>query len=108
MSAVNWKKLANQIPHKVQLSKRLSYEVSYARFDRPELLGESRPATKQIIIREGMGAKETVITYIHELLHSISDVGEVKLTENQIQALEKFFYYALKPGNVFMEDNKDG
>lgn len=65
------------------------------------VLGETRFDVKQIAIKDDQPPKEKVHTYLHELLHAISDEYEVGLTETQVRALEKAIYYILKGDNVF-------
>lgn len=98
---VNWKHLKTRIPHQVQISRKKYMEIAYVQdFKDGKTLGEMRPDINQIVIKTDMSPKETVCTYIHELLHAISNEYEVNLTENQVLALEKSLYYIFKPGNV--------
>ncbi len=102
---VNWKKLAKKIPNKVQLSKKGEYEIVWVEsFKQTDVVGETRFDRKQIAIKTKMSAKNTVITYLHEVAHGISAEHEVELTENQILALEKSLYYLIKDGNLFKKD----
>jgi len=102
---VNWKKLAKKIPNKVQLSKKGEYEIVWVEsFKQSDVVGETRFDRKQIAIKTKMSAKNTVITYLHEVAHGISAEHEVELTENQILALEKSLYYLIKDGNLFKKD----
>lgn len=99
---INWKSLTNKIPHRVQLTRKSHYEVCYIdTFVDDSILGETRFDRKQIVIKDKQSPKEKVHTYIHELLHAISEEYEVGLTETQVRALEKSLYYMLKTGNVF-------
>jgi uncharacterized protein YpuA (DUF1002 family) len=70
------------------------------------VLGETRFDPKQIVIKDGQAPKDKVHTYIHELLHAISEEYEVNLTENQVRALERALYYVLKSDNVFRKVKK--
>lgn len=101
--SVNWKKLVTLIPAKVEVRRKVSYEVLFGKFEDPERLGESRPSTKQIVIREGLSARTTVLTYLHELIHAASDATDANLTEAQVEKLESTLYFLLKEGNVFKE-----
>jgi hypothetical protein len=102
---VNWKKLVKKIPNKVQLAKGEEYEIVWVEsFKQEDVVGETRFDRKQIAIKSKMSAKNTVITYLHEVAHGISAEHEIDLTENQILALEKGLYYLLKDGNVFKKD----
>lgn len=99
---VNWKSLVSRIPASVAVSRKDTYEVLFSK-DLKQNVGETRisPHHKQIVIQIGLNNKQTIITYIHELLHAVSETYDVGLTENQILKLEKAFYYILKSGNIF-------
>lgn len=89
----NWKKLANKISPQIKVGPRKYYEVLWVdEFPKDhELMGEMRPDSKQVVIRKGLGPKETVGTFFHEFLHAVSDENEVGLTERQVATLEKRF-----------------
>jgi hypothetical protein len=104
---VNWKALTKLIPHRVQVSRKSFYEICYVdSFVDESVLGETRFDPKQIVIKDGQPPKEKVHTYIHELLHAISEEYEVGLTENQVRSLERALYYVLKSDNVFRKARK--
>jgi len=104
---VNWKKLLKSIPHRVQISRKGFYEILYVdSFLDESTVGETRLDKKQIVLKDKQTPKESVHTYIHELLHAISDEYEVNLTENQVIALERAIYYVLKSNNVFRKGRK--
>lgn len=99
---VNWKKLANKIPHRVQIASKAYYEVVWVSdFPDGNTLGETRFDQKQIAIKQGLTPKLTVTTFIHELCHAASYEHNINLTESQILAMEKSFYFWLKDKNVF-------
>lgn len=101
---INWKKLKRQIPHRVQITKNVWYEVVYADdFKDGKTLGETRYDMKQIVILNNQSPKMTVVTYLHELEHAFEMENEIGLTENQILKMEKSFYYRLKPDNIFSD-----
>ena len=101
---MDWKKLKRHIPHRVQISKTAWYEIVYINdFKDGKTLGETRFEPKQIVILNGISPKLTVITYLHECAHAYSEEHGLGLTENQILAMEKGFYYLLKAGNIFVE-----
>lgn len=101
---VKWKKLKTSIPNRVQLGNNSFYEILYVDdFLDGKTLGEMRPETKQIVIRNKQTPKNTVITFLHELSHAVSNECDLELTENQILKLEKSFYFLLKKGNIFKE-----
>lgn len=105
---VNWKKLKNSIPSRVQVNKSTWFEVLWVdEFTDDNVLAEMRPDTKQIVIRKNQSPKETVKKYIHELTHMYADFNKIGLTETQvIEIEEKIVYYLLKPGNIFTEQGK--
>lgn len=101
---MDWKKLRRKIPHRVQVAKNAWYEVAYVDdFKDGSTYGETRFDPRQIVIQNGLSPKLTVTTYIHECAHAFSEEHEAGLTESQILALEKAFYYMLKSDNVFAE-----
>lgn len=98
---VDWKKLKRRIPRSVQVGKS-TYEVLWTDdFKDGTTLGETRFDPKQIIIKKGLSPKLTVHVYFHEFLHSVSHETGANLTENQVLALEKAFYYFVKVDNLF-------
>lgn len=104
---VDWKKFNRIIPHRVQVARNAFYEILYVdSFVQDDVLGETRFDRKQIVIKDNQTPKEKVHTYIHELLHAVSEEYDVNLTEPQVQALEKALYYILKSDNVFRKAKK--
>lgn len=98
-----WIKWVKKIPSTVQLSRKGKYEVVWTDTikDDTDVLGETRFDPKQIVIKNGQSPKETVHTYVHEILHAVSAEYDVNLTEAQVRKLEKALYYILKDGNIF-------
>jgi hypothetical protein len=102
---IKWKSLFKRIPHRVQVGRNTFFEVVWVDdFKDGKTLGETRFDPPQIAIKTGEPQKETVHTYIHELLHSISDTHNVGLSESQVEKLEKALHYVLKPDNVFKKE----
>lgn len=102
---VNWKNLRNRVPHKVQISRDVFYDVLWQdKVAEGFLYGQTDYEKRQIILETGMSNKQTVCTFLHELAHAVSGVYDVGLTETQVQALEKSIYYLLKDGNVFLKE----
>lgn len=100
---VNWKKLVKQIPARVQVKSNVYFDVVWCKefpLDH-EQIGGTNFEKKQITIKSGLSPKLTIITYLHELMHLFSDENSAALTETQILALEKSFYFLLKSGNIF-------
>lgn len=99
---VNWKKFKSLIPNFVQLGPKATYEVVWIdEFKDNRTLGETRFDPCQIVLKNNMTPKLTVVTFLHECLHAYSNEYELALTENLILSAEKGFYYLLKEGNLF-------
>jgi len=100
---IRWIKWLKKIPSVVQLSRRGKYEVVWTDTIKndTDVLGETRFDPKQIVIKTNESPKETVHTYVHEILHAISAEYDVNLTEAQVRKLEKALYYIIKDGNIF-------
>jgi hypothetical protein len=85
------------LPKSVRVTAKVAYEIAYVdEFKDPTTLGEMRPSTKQIVIKNGQSNTELVKTFIHECLHAISDENDVKLTETQVGKLEHAVYRFLR------------
>lgn len=99
---MNWKDLAKLIPHKVQITSKVWYEVLYT----PTIVGGEdcygvmRPDLKQILLIPGMTPKNHVGTYLHEVIHAFSQEHGLALTETQVRGIEKALHYILKDGNI--------
>lgn len=104
---IDWAKYFKRIPVSVQLTKKVKYDVLWTRPD-PSLdhIGRTHTDSKQIIVDNTLKPKLAVHTYIHELIHAISEEYKVGLSEKQVLALEKALYFVLKPVNVFKEHKK--
>lgn len=101
--SIRWKTLFSKIPAKVKFGKN-TYEVLWVdSFPNEKTLGETRFDVKQIVLKTGDSAKETVHTYYHECIHALEHEYKVGLTETQVLALEKSLKDILKKGNVFNE-----
>lgn len=101
---INWSKLYKRIPISVQVTRKVKYDITWTRND-PSLdhMGKTMLDTKHIVLNLDMKPRLATHTYIHELLHAISEEYDVGLSENQVLALEKALYFILKPKNVFKE-----
>ena len=94
------KKLLTYIRPKIRLHRDLSYEVVYVdEFSDPKVVGESRPSTFQIVLKNGQSNTELFKTYLHECLHAISDEHDIGLTEKQVGKLEEAIYRFLRLNN---------
>lgn len=106
-NVVNWKTYFKQIPVSVQLTKKVKYDVTWTRPD-PSIdhMGRTHTDSKNIVVSLDLKPRMAVHTYLHEVLHAISEEYVVNLTEKQVLALEKALYFVLKPGNLFKEGKK--
>lgn len=103
---INWKKLAANIPPHVSTKDGL-YEVLYTEdFKDGKTLGESRFEEKQIVIKKGLSAKETLHVFFHELLHVSSNSVNANLTENQVLAMEKDLTFWLKLATILQKRSR--
>jgi hypothetical protein len=98
----NWKELSTRIPHVVHTGKKERYEIVWVEdFADGQTYGETRFDPLQIALKKGLSEKETVLTYLHEVLHAASHTHEIGLTETQVRKLEKALIPLLKEGNLF-------
>ena len=101
---VNWKSLRKKIPNKIQVKKDLWYEVLWTdEFFDGDYYGQMRPHSKQLILNKNQGPKETMHTFYHELIHLFVDEYGAKLSEADVQKLEKSLYYIIKLLREFNE-----
>lgn len=99
---VNWRKLRNKIPSRVQIASSVFYKVVWVREFYPnDRFGETDFQNRQILLRLDMSDKETVTTFLHECMHAFSNEYSMGLTERQILSSEAGFYYILKHRNLF-------
>lgn len=104
---VNWKKLVKEIPHKVHIGFKQYFEVVWVDdFPDGNTYGETRYDKKQIALKKGLSNKITVLTYLHEITHSVSFIYEVGLTETQVLKIESSLTTILKDGNVFTKKKR--
>lgn len=102
---MNWKKLRARIPHKVQITPKVFYEVLWGDLIHKyeDCDGVTKPDIKQIVIKQDLKPKEAVLTYLHEVAHAFSIENNIALTETQVLKIEASMYYVLKEGNIFNE-----
>lgn len=99
---MKWSHLLTLIPHKVQITSKVYYEVLWS----PKIVGGEdsyglmRPDAKQIVLEQGNTPKTTVTTYLHEVIHAFSEEYDIGLTETQVRKMEKALHYVLKEGNL--------
>lgn len=90
----NWKNLRRNIPKKIKLSSRHTFDIKLC-----EDVGKSRNGRKhygqtifgpkEIHIRKDLSDKELVKTLWHELLHTFKIYKHMHLTEKQVKAFEE-------------------
>ena len=97
---VNWRKLRKQIPARIQVKKNVYYDILWSK-DLKDCVARMDPQKRQITILLGQSDKNTVISYLHELVHLFSDEYQFSLTETQVLSSEKCLYFVLKAGNLF-------
>jgi len=88
---IKYKSLKKNIPTHIKVGNN-EYEVLYTDdFKDRATAGEARFDVNQIVIKNGMSAKESVHTYFHEFIHAVSEEYDARLTETQVLQLEKSF-----------------
>jgi len=103
MKKIKWSIFKSLIPSRVKI-KQAEYEILYTEeFKDGRTLGETRFNTKQIVLKTNETDFETFHTYIHEVLHAVSDEYDINLTEKQVRKLEKSLTDWLKPGNILTD-----
>jgi hypothetical protein len=101
MKKVNWNKLAKRIPNSFKVGKT-QFKVNFIdKFDDGNYVGLSDWNKDCIYIKKNQTKQELVKTYLHECLHIFSDEFDIKLSEKQVQGLEKTLQFWLKDGNIF-------
>ena len=91
------KKLVQFLPSKVRITSKVTYEVVFIDdFLDGKTLGECRHETKQIVIKKGLSATETLKTLIHEITHALALENEFTLTEQTVLHLESAIYRLLR------------
>ena len=64
--------------------------------EKSELLGHINYLTQTIELRSDAGPDDKRVTLLHEILHGIDDVYELKLKERQVDLLAKALYQLLR------------
>lgn len=101
---IDWKSLYSKIPTKFKMGSK-TFKVNWVdKFDDGPHVGLSDHNNKAIYIKNGQTKKEAVHTYIHEILHITSDEFDIKLSEKQVQGLEKTLIYWITNGNIFKDE----
>lgn len=98
---INWTKLARRIPKSFKAGKH-TFKVEFVKsFPDGDYVGLSDWNKKVIYIKKDQSKKELVHTFFHECLHIFSDEFELKITEKQVQGLEKTLTFWIQNGNIF-------
>lgn len=98
---INWKNLAARIPKSFKVRKN-TFKIEFVtRFEDGTHVGLSDYDKKTIYLKKGQSKKELVHTYIHECLHIFSDEYNLKISEKQVQGLEKTLTFWILNGNIF-------
>lgn len=91
------KKLLKHILPRIRATKDRTYEVLYVdNFLDEKQVGRCDFNTSQITIKNNESPTETFKTYIHEILHALSNEYEAGLTETQVQKMELAIFKFLK------------
>ena len=100
--SIKWKTLEQAIPSKVRVKAKTPHiHIGYKALGEKNRLGEYWPTEKIIWIEPMQKSKDVVCTYLHELIHCISDEYDIRLTEKQVLKLEEALPFILKKGNIF-------
>lgn len=82
-------------PKEITLNQE-TYKVRFVRqFEDKKQLGICDPSEREIVIRMGLGKKETFKTFIHEVLHLLEFEGPVTLHHKTIYKLEEAIFSLL-------------
>lgn len=92
---IDYKKLVKNIPSSVEVAKGVTYEVLYSDtiISGEDVLGETRPTDKQIVLKNGQPNRELVLTTWHEAIHAFALEHDVPLTESEVRKFENAFPY---------------
>lgn len=81
-----------KIPARIRVKANVTYDVLWTdSFKDPTQMGECDDVKKQIIIKKGLGKRQTYYTFLHELIHVIDMENKLGLTEAQVNGLEVEF-----------------
>lgn len=100
----NWRKLSKKIPIRVQIARKLFYDVVWVDgFVQENVVGLCDKNKRTIYLLKSLSPKEKVLTYLHEIIHAFSDENDIGITERQVGLLEKkCLLFMLKSGNIFV------
>lgn len=99
---INWKSLSKRIPKKFKVGRK-TFKVQWVNeFPDKKQVGESDWNNKIIYLKKKQSKSELVHTYIHEVIHIVSDEFELKISEKQVRGLEKTLRFWIESGNIFI------
>lgn len=85
-----------KIPARLKIKNKVVYEIVWVdSFADPDVLGECRFDTKQIVLKQGQSEREIMKTFIHESLHAMEFERGIKIPHKVIYQLEDAVYYFL-------------
>jgi len=85
-----------KIPSHIKIKNKVTYEVvTIKKFKDDQTLGECRPETRQIVIKEGQSDKETIKCFLHEVMHCVAIERGIELSHKSIYELEDALYYLI-------------
>jgi len=69
-----------------------TYKIKFVRRFKDDTVGLCDPNNHTITILKGMTKKETLCTFIHEVLHALSFEGDFKIKHKTIYSLERAIF----------------
>lgn len=94
-----------KIPNSIRITHKKRYEVVWIdSFSDPKIVGETRFNPPQIVIKKDHG--DEFMTFVHELLHAISNEYDLNLTENQVMGMELAIKRIAKLNKLKLESGK--
>jgi hypothetical protein len=77
------------IPHQIKIKGKMIHVFFSDELIKGKYLGEFDPNTLTIYISRAQSERNQESTFLHELLHCISELYELGLTESQVTGLER-------------------
>lgn len=82
------KPISEVIPRKVRITAKVSYTVLFVDKLDIDNMGVCDPNTRQILILLGMSTKDTLATFIHELLHAMEFEHGIEIPHKAVHQLD--------------------
>ncbi len=88
----------NKLPGRIRVTPRVSYRVGLVPdlSSEPKIMGEFYDTVRLILLRGTLPDRELRLYLFHELLHAVSDVYDLGLTEKQVAGIERAFRRILR------------